>query len=68
MTSLSEHDQELLRQWCDNSDDHPPGLEAWALIRRLADYIAALETDIAEMRDACIDLDNTLNRIVGDFT
>jgi hypothetical protein len=48
--------------------DHPPGLEAWALIRRLADYVASLEADITEMRDACIELDNTLNRIVGDFT
>lgn len=67
MAGFTETDQELLRRWLDDPSDHPPGLEAWALLRRLANHVADLEADVAELRDTCIDLNAECDRLCGDI-
>ena len=66
MAGFTETDQDLLRRWLDNPEDHPPGLEAWALVRRLANHVADLEHDVHELKDACIDLNEQVDRLCGD--
>lgn len=66
MSGFTETDQEMLRRWCDDPNDQPPGLEAWALVRRLATHLADQQAEIHELRDTCIDLNEECDRLVGD--